>query len=263
MNAPSLVHVHVGVPVLLTAQGRRSRRADCRWPRRRAAGLDEMALRQLRLATDQIHRGGIPHAAAMIGSRRVRQRAAVTKRTRPIAHGKRTYRGQKCGLSHVCERPSCRPSSTRQRSHSARQEYGEPACSPYSPIVVQSACDPGQRGDQDRRVASRRLPITCLRRAAVNHDALAGQSDRGRIGEHHQRLEILGDTEPTGERDAGQVGAELVVRQAGERIDRQLELDRRCRRAGRGCRYMSPFAATCGISADGWVTRADPKPKLD
>ena len=39
--------------------------------------------------------GRIPHAAAMIGSRWVRQKAAVARRARPIAHGKRTYRGQK------------------------------------------------------------------------------------------------------------------------------------------------------------------------
>jgi hypothetical protein len=72
------------VQVVPLREGRRSRRTDCRW------------LRQLRLATNRIHRGGIPHAAAMIGSRRVRQRAAVAKRTRPIAHEKRTYRGQIC-----------------------------------------------------------------------------------------------------------------------------------------------------------------------
>jgi hypothetical protein len=54
--------VHVWCKVVPPREGCRSRRSDCRRPRRCAPGADEMALRQLRLATDRIHRGRMPHA---------------------------------------------------------------------------------------------------------------------------------------------------------------------------------------------------------
>src|SRR5690349_5997482 len=59
-----------------------------------------------------------------------------------------------------------------------------------------------------------RRGLHVLTKRQLRHDSLSGRTDGGGIGVDHERLQVLRYAEPGGDRKAGHVGPEAVLRDA-------------------------------------------------